>query len=98
MPSLSDGVCQTRRSGLRGRLQRPATEESRQRTLNLGLDIVDCVGRLHLKGDGLAREGLHEDLHDGGLDVSPVSLLILVANDAKTRLTTERRQDDERRT
>jgi hypothetical protein len=32
--------------------------------LDLGLDIVDGVGRLHLKGDGLAREGLHEDLHD----------------------------------
>jgi len=32
--------------------------------LDLGLDIVDGVGRLHLKGDSLAREGLHEDLHD----------------------------------
>ena len=31
--------------------------------LDLGFDIVDGVGRLHLKGDGLAREGLHEDLH-----------------------------------
>ncbi|KAI8960063.1 hypothetical protein F5Y11DRAFT_282747 [Daldinia sp. FL1419] len=28
--------------------------------LDLGLDIVDGVGRLHLKGDGLARQGLHE--------------------------------------
>ena len=28
--------------------------------LNLALDIVDCVGRLHLEGDGLAREGLDE--------------------------------------
>ena len=33
--------------------------------LDLGLDIVDGVRRLHLKGDGLAREGLDEDLHDG---------------------------------
>jgi hypothetical protein len=31
--------------------------------LNLGLDIVDGVGGLHLQGDGLAREGLHKDLH-----------------------------------
>lgn len=37
-------------------------------TLNLGLDIVDSVGRLHLKGDSLARKGLDEDLHlDEGL-------------------------------
>jgi len=32
--------------------------------LDFGLDIVNSVGRLHLKGDSLAREGLHEDLHD----------------------------------
>lgn len=31
--------------------------------LNLGLHILDGVGRLDLEGDGLAREGLHEDLH-----------------------------------
>ena len=31
--------------------------------LDLGLDIVDGVRRLDLKGDGLAREGLDEDLH-----------------------------------
>ena len=31
--------------------------------LDLGLDIVDGVGGLDLKGDGLAREGLDEDLH-----------------------------------
>jgi hypothetical protein len=38
------------------------------RTLNLGLDIVNGVGRLHLKGDSLARKGLDEDLHlDEGL-------------------------------
>jgi hypothetical protein len=28
--------------------------------LDLGLDIVDRVGGLDLKGDGLARQGLHE--------------------------------------
>jgi hypothetical protein len=28
--------------------------------LNLGLDIVDSIGRLDLEGDGLAREGLDE--------------------------------------
>ena len=38
------------------------------RTLDLGLDIVNSVRRLHLKGDGLAREGLDEDLHLEGLD------------------------------
>ena len=31
--------------------------------LNLRLHIVDRVGRLNLQGDGLAREGLDEDLH-----------------------------------
>jgi len=31
--------------------------------LNLLLDIVNRVRWLHLKGDGLARERLHEDLH-----------------------------------
>jgi hypothetical protein len=35
--------------------------------LDLGLDIVNGVGRLHLEGDGLAGEGLDEDLHSGGL-------------------------------
>merc|ERR1719167_1377009 len=33
--------------------------------LDLCLHILDSVRRLHLKGDGLAREGLHEDLHLG---------------------------------
>lgn len=28
--------------------------------LDLGFDIVDCVGGLNLEGDGLAREGLDE--------------------------------------
>ena len=31
--------------------------------LNLSLYIVDSVGGLHLKGDGLSCEGLYEDLH-----------------------------------
>jgi len=31
--------------------------------LDLGLDVVDGVRRLDLQGDGLASEGLHEDLH-----------------------------------
>ena len=42
------------------------------RTLNLSLDIVNSVGRFHLKGDGLPREGFHKDLHDG-LDEQKVS-------------------------
>jgi hypothetical protein len=36
-------------------------------TLDLGLDIVNGVRRLHLKGDRLAREGLHEA---AGLNIS----------------------------
>ena len=43
--------------------------------LNLGLDIVDRVARLHLKGDSLAREGLDEA-------VSPV---LLIFNSLRTR-------------
>lgn len=35
------------------------------RTLNFGLDIVDGVGGFDLEGDGFAREGLDQDLHDG---------------------------------
>ncbi|KFO72354.1 hypothetical protein N303_02187, partial [Cuculus canorus] len=31
--------------------------------LDLGLDILDGVTGLNFKGDGLASEGLHEDLH-----------------------------------
>jgi len=31
--------------------------------LDLGLDVVDGVGRLNLEGDRLSREGLYEDLH-----------------------------------
>ena len=31
--------------------------------LNLGLDVVDGVGRLDLEGNGLARQRLDEDLH-----------------------------------
>ena len=31
--------------------------------LDLGLDIVDGVTGLDVEGDGLARQGLHEDLH-----------------------------------
>ena len=31
--------------------------------LDFGLDVVDGVRGLHLKGDGLAGQGLHENLH-----------------------------------
>merc|ERR1712146_675129 len=31
--------------------------------LDLGLDVLDRVGGLDLEGDGLAGQGLHEDLH-----------------------------------
>lgn len=32
--------------------------------LNLGLYVIDSVRGLDIKGDGLTREGLNEDLHD----------------------------------
>ena len=35
--------------------------------LNLGLDVVNGIGGLDLKSDGLARESLNEDLHLGGV-------------------------------
>jgi hypothetical protein len=31
--------------------------------LDLGLDVLNGVRRLHIEGDGFACEGLHEDLH-----------------------------------
>jgi len=31
--------------------------------LNLALDVVDCIRRLNLQRDGLAGQGLYEDLH-----------------------------------
>ncbi len=46
-------------------LSRGAMQAGEATTLNLGLDIVDGVRRLHLEGDSLAREGLDENLHDG---------------------------------
>ena len=39
-----------------------------QHTLNLAFDIVNCVRRLHLKGDSLTRKGFDEDLHDEDLE------------------------------
>ena len=51
--------------------------------LDLGLDVVDSVGRLDLKGDGLASESLNEDLHRGGVDVGRVGLgLVLMMMNA----------------
>jgi len=41
--------------------------------LDLRLDIVDRVGGLDLKGDSLARKGLDEDLHDGGIYVKTLT-------------------------
>lgn len=43
-------------------------QSSAVRTLDLAFDIVDGVGRLNLKSDGLAREGLDEDLHAEDLE------------------------------
>lgn len=36
-----------------------------ERTLDFRLHIVNGVGRFDLKGDGLPREGLYENLHNG---------------------------------
>ena len=44
-------------------LQEAPAAELTLLVLNLGLHILDGVRRLHLEGDGLTREGLHEDLH-----------------------------------
>ena len=46
-------------------------------TLDLGLDIVDGIGRLHLKGDSLTREGFDEDLHIEDLEGREVSQLFI---------------------
>jgi hypothetical protein len=40
--------------------------------LDLGLDVVDGVRRLNLEGDGLAGEGLDEDLHGGWREVAQI--------------------------
>ncbi len=34
--------------------------------LDLGFDVIDSVGRLHLEGDRLSGQGLDEDLHFNG--------------------------------
>lgn len=45
------------------------------RTLDLGLDVVNGVRRLHLEGDSLPRQGFDEDLHlDEGLERSLVGM------------------------
>jgi hypothetical protein len=54
------------------------------RTLNLRLHIIDGVGRLHLEGDRLTREGFHENLHSDlnnpvcGLSLQPSWQLCVV--------------------
>jgi hypothetical protein len=54
--------------------------------LDLGLHIVDGVGRLHLEGDSLAREGLDENLH-GDLDDGQNALMSTNAQDVTVQLT-----------
>ena len=46
-----------------GRTSTEHTQHSPLLVLDLGLDIVDGVRGLNLEGDGLAREGLYENLH-----------------------------------
>lgn len=47
--------------------------------LDLGLDIVNCVGRLHLEGDSLAREGLYEAINCGKYLSALILLSLLVS-------------------
>ena len=68
--------------------------------LDLGLNVVDGVGRLDLEGDGLAGKSLHEDLHttsetehqvEGGLLLNVVvrksaAILELLAGEDQTLL------------
>merc|ERR1719469_957082 len=68
--------------------------------LDLGLHVIDGVGGLDLKGDGLAGEGLDEDLHttaktedemEGGLLLDVVirkgtAILELLASEDETLL------------
>jgi len=58
--------------------------------LNLGLDVVNGVGGLDLEGDGLARQGLDEDLHSTAETEDQVEgrlLLDVTAEVSKTCLT-----------
>jgi hypothetical protein len=47
--------------------------------LDLGLDIVDGVGGLDLKGDGLAREGLDETAKETSIS-PPLQYLYVVSS------------------
>jgi hypothetical protein len=44
--------------------------------LDLSLDVVDGVAALDLEGDGLPRQGFHEDLHLAGTTNSASALAI----------------------
>merc|ERR1719430_1702738 len=57
---------------LLGTSSQPEDEMEGGLLLDLVLHILDGVRRLHLEGDGLAREGLHKDLH-GGADLPDFS-------------------------
>jgi len=58
--------------------------------LDLGLDIVDGVAALDLEGDGLPRQGLHEDLHLALPGLPPKPLTSSCAAAAARRLGLER--------
>ena len=46
--------------------------------LDFGLDIVDGVRRLHLEGDGLARQGLHEAVRKFFVSTLLLMLLFII--------------------
>ena len=48
---------------LSGENQALLVRENAFLVLDLGLDIANCVGRFHFKGDRLASQGLDKDLH-----------------------------------
>jgi len=48
--------------------------------LDLGLDVVNGIGRLHLEGNGFASEGLYEDLHGNSSDSNEESLVDSTSN------------------
>ena len=57
--------------GIRGKHSTAMPRRDALLVLDLGLDILDGVRGLDLEGDGLAREGLDENLHIGRIFARP---------------------------
>lgn len=72
--------------------------------LDLGLDVINGVGRLHLKGDSLTGKGLDKDLHLGSsakINCAAVSMcfgrLSLCVSSLLTVFLTEVSEEEERK-